>query len=483
MRVRAWKQVLMDSGKSECSSARSAVIPVLQVAAIGILLAVASANAAQGRMDHSFSPAIPDGISAIAVQEDGRILVAGAMVDSESIYHGMVVRLHPDGSRDESFSATTGTNSSVRSIVLQPDGKVIIGGRFTSVNSVGRNGIARLLSDGSLDNSFNPGTGIGRWPGESIDTVAVQADGKVLAGGNFSSFDGIQRRSFGRLDSDGSLDANFAPEIESGRVRCVVVQADGRIVIGGSFSTSGNDYRNIARFHVDGSGDATFQVNAVSPDVASMALQADGKLLIGGGMTDSLYGTPYPQIARLDGNGGWDSSFNPGSGAYGPVYAIAVQPDGKMVIGGSFTSVNGTSRIRIARLHSDGSIDESFDPGLGLSGPCNPFCPSVSSIALQTDGKVVALGSFSTVNGMARKYLTRLFGDPLPRLIALSFAPEGRVLRGIAATNAHLRLDASSDLLTWTAVSQFVNTTGAFEQFDGQGGTATARFYRLVWLP
>jgi len=145
--------------------------------------------------------------------------------------------------------------------------------------------------------------------------------------------------------------------------------ADGKLIVGGDFQTvRGLARRGIARLNADGSGDPTFNPGSgVATTAYAVAVQPDGKVLMGG----------YNLITRLKPDGSLDNSFDPGTGPdYLFVYDLALQSDGKVLIGGNFTTVNGTNRNRIARLNSDGSLDSGFDPGTGpttMSGllPCS----------------------------------------------------------------------------------------------------------------
>jgi uncharacterized delta-60 repeat protein len=156
-----------------------------------------------------------------------------------------------------------------------------------------------------------------------------------------------------------------------------------------------------------GSNDPTFNVvddgtnrDGANYAVRALALQPDGKLLIGGDFT-TYNGTPRNLIARLNADGSLDASFNPGSGANFEVHALALQSDGKVLIGGTFTSYNGTPRNRIARLNADGSLDASFNPGTGANS-------SVYALALQPDGKLLIGGAFTAYAFTPRTRLARL---------------------------------------------------------------------------
>ena len=184
-------------------------------------------------------------------------------------------------------------------VVVQPDGKTLIGGAFTSVMGVARNGIARLNPDGTLDTAFDPGaTNV-----FAVECIAVQADGKILVGGLFGMIGGQPRSGIARLDPTTGLADSFDP-------------------------------------NANGS-------------VSAIAVQADGKILVGGGFTN-IGGQPRNNIARLDPTTGLADSF---PNANFDVFSIAVQADGKILVGGPFTSIGGQMRNRIARLNPDGTLD------------------------------------------------------------------------------------------------------------------------------
>lgn len=195
----------------------------------------------------------------------------------------------------------------VRSIAVQPDGKLVIGGDFTSYNGTPRNYLARLNADGSLDLSFNIGTGANG----IIYSVYLQPDGKIVAGGDFFTFNGTSRGRIVRVNTDGSLDAAFNPGTgTNGSVLTCTPQQDGKLVISGSFTSfNGTSRNNIARLNVDGS---------------------------------------------------MDTGFNPGSGANDWIRTHLIQLDGKIFICGDFSSYNGVGRVRIARINTDGTNDASF---------------------------------------------------------------------------------------------------------------------------
>ena len=186
-----------------------------------------------------------------------------------------------------------GASSYVYSVALQADGKILVGGNFTTLGGQTRNYLGRLSADGTVDTSFNPGTG------SYVYSVALQPDGKILVGGSFTTLGGQTRNRIGRLNSDGTLDTSFDPGA-SASVCSLALQADGKILVGGYFTTLGGQTRNyLGRLNSDGTVDTRFNPGA-SSGVFSVALQADGKILVGGYFT-TLGGQTRNRIGRLNG--------------------------------------------------------------------------------------------------------------------------------------------------------------------------------------
>ena len=354
-----------------------------------------------GSLDASFNPGSGANyqLFTTAVQADGKIIIGGYFTAVNGTLRNRIARLNADGSHDTGFKPGSGANSYVETLAVQADGKIIIGGQFTSVNSTERNYIARLNADGSLDASFNPGSGANNY----VWTSALQADGKIIIGGDFTTVNGIAHNNIARLNADGSLDASFSPGSgASSSVRNIVLQADGKMIVGGYFTTvNGSARNNIARLNADGSLDTSFNPGTgASHTVLTIIVQADGRIIIGGDFT-SVNGTMVNGITRLNADGSLDASFNSGSGTSSTVRSIVLQADGKMIIGGDFTMVNGTARNRIARLNADRSLDASFNPGSGANS-------YVYTYTVQADGRIIVGGFFTTVNGTARNYIARI---------------------------------------------------------------------------
>jgi uncharacterized delta-60 repeat protein len=347
-------------------------------------------------------------IYSLSAQPDGKVLIGGDFTTVNGQSRNYFARINIDGSLDMNFlNGLSGANSTVESFALQSDGKVVIGGWFSTVNGQSRNALARLNTDGSLDTNFLNGvSGVNGL----VKALAIQLDGKLILGGVFSTVNGQPRNYVARLNTDGNLDTNFLNGLSGtdNAIYSLAVQPDGKVLIGGFFITANGQPRNrIARLNVDGTLDTNF-LNAVSGadnSVLSIVLQPDKKVLIGGYFT-TVNNQPRKSIARLNADGTLDGGFLNGlSGAVDGVRSIAVQSDGRILIGGDFTTINGQTLNRIARLNADGSLDASFLNG--LSGANN----GVRSFAVQADGNLLIGGGFTFVNGQPRNRVARLIND------------------------------------------------------------------------
>lgn len=361
-------------------------------------------------LDLSFDPGTGTDFYVIttAVQSDGKIIIGGWFTSYNGTPRNYIARLNSDGSLDATFDPGTGADYYVQSVSIQSDGKIIVGGAFTSYNGTPRNRIARLNADGSLDATFDPGDGADG----TVSAAAIQSDGRIVIVGAFTSYDGTPRNAIARINADGSLDATFDPGIGAASsypfIFDTAIQSDGRIVIGGNFTFYDGTPRNhIARLNGDGSLDTTFNPGTGAGDeeierVSSISVQSDGKIFIGG--LFGLYnGVPSPNIARLNADGSLDTTFDVGEGASSQVTTAVIQNDGRIVIGGSFTFYNGTPRSRIARLNADGSLDTTFYPDTGADN-------AVTSTVEQSDGKIIICGFFTSYGGTPRNYVARLNG-------------------------------------------------------------------------
>lgn len=305
-----------------------------------------------------------------------------------------------------------------------------------------------------MDASF---TGIGA--SSFVFSLAQQIDGKVLVGGSFTTINGTARNYMARLNADGTVDTSFNPGTgANGSVNAVTLQNDGKVLVGGSFTSINGTIRNrIARLNANGSLDTSFNpsTGANSP-VTSLALQGDGKMLVGGGFT-SFNGTARYYLARVNADGTLDTTFT-GIGAGDWVYSLALQSDGRVIVGGSFTGMNGTTRNRIARLNANGSLDTSLT-GTGADN-------TVYALAMQSDGKVLAGGAFTSINGAVRSYLVRLDNDAATQSLSATSASRVEWLRGGASPEVEqVSFDLSTDGgITWIALGAGARISGGWER-------------------
>lgn len=408
---------------------------------------------------------------AVTVQSDGKILVGGSFTSYKgNSGRNRIIRLNTDGSEDSSFLTNVGTAvnaNSVRAIALQSTGQIIIAGKFTSFNGTAAGGLARLSSAGVFDTTFNTNIGAGiAGGGAIIYAAAVDSSDRIIIGGDFTSFSGSANYlRLARLSSAGVVDATLTKTSIGGGLNGYVyglgVQSDGKIIITGDFSSTDSGatytYKNLARINsggsldtgfdiiigggldssgrhvfVDGSDniyivgdfytylgnnsslqaithynsdfskDTTFSANAGSGftggggAVDALAVQSDGKVVVGGEFTTFNGTTGVNYISRLNANGTLDTAFKTaiGTAANNYVRALALNTDGTIVLGGEFTTLNGSSVGRIAKLSTSGALDTAFRTNTGTG-----FNDAIKAIVIQSDGKIVVGGYFSTFNG------------------------------------------------------------------------------------
>ena len=308
------------------------------------------------------------------------------------------------GTRDAAFSPTgAGLNGAVTALALQPDGRIVVGGAFTAYDGTPRPRIARLMPTGALDASFDPGSGLDG----PVEAVALRAGGDILAAGAFSKADGQNRGGLAEFGAGGALDSGFdsGAGTNGAAARAVVSLPSGGAMLGGAFTSYGGiSQTGIAEIRADGTLETGWfgYVGGPVPEVNTVVRRSDGAVIAGGAFTLAQT-TARGRIALFDAAGTVDPSYASGAGFDGSVEALALQPDGKVLVGGQFTSYDGTSRPRIARLNADGSLDTAFASGTGFDG-------TVEALAVQGDGGVLAGGAFSTFAGSAAPFVARLLG-------------------------------------------------------------------------
>lgn len=362
-----------------------------------------------GSLDTTFAPGV--GLSgtaySTAIQSDGKLVVGGSFTSFNGTPANGIVRLNTDGSLDTSFNPGTGLTGPVYATTIQSDGKIIIGGNFTSYNGTPRRSIVRINTSGAVDTSFDPGTGVNGYD-SSVYSIAVQNNGKVIIGGAFTSYNNTSRNSLVRVNANGTLDGYFNPIVNvSGGIGVTAIQNDGKIIVSGRFQITKDSIirGGLARIYVNGTLDTSFDsgTGVGSGFISSANIQSDGKIVLGGFY--SFYnGTKRSHIARIHADGSLDTTFNPGTGADSPIYSTAIQSDGKIIIAGGFTSYNGTAINCIARINTNGTLDASFNPAIATGS-------FVRSIAIQSNGEIIAAAYLSSSGMGNRDHLIRIKTD------------------------------------------------------------------------
>ena len=304
------------------------------------------------------------------------------------------------GSRDKLWPNLLSEGADVRVTFAQPDGKVLVGGRFTTVGGTPRHDLIRLNTNGTIDETFNAGSATGTFGW--VFSLAIQPDGKILAAGYFSSFNGVSRRSLVRLNSDGSVDESFGISgLDVTFAFDVDIQPDGKVyatasnLIGSSF---------VARFTSTGANDGGVGQQFFNFPGASgfriTYLPIENKVLT----TASVFGGPSQgMVTRLNTTGGMDNSLNLGIGNSSGTYVLdnKLLGNGKYLIFGKFETINSVPRRNIAIVNPDGTIDPSFVPDTASSGV-------ILAADVQADGKILIGGSDFLPNGRQHGNLGRL---------------------------------------------------------------------------
>ncbi len=381
-------------------------------------------NQPAGTVDKTYEGYFNNIVYSLALQTNGQLLAGGDFTTADGITRNRIARLNTDGSLDEKFATqVVGADNSVRTVLSQSDGRVLIGGLFGTVNTVNRAAIARLNYDGTVDTGFNPGAGADSPVyaiGEMFVGPVTNTNRRIVVGGSFSKIGGVPSPNIGRFKDDGSVDMGFSQVGASGTVYAIAVYStndinSGKILIGGDFTQIGGVTRqHIARLNMDGTLDASFNPGAgPNGSVRAIAIQQDGNIVLGGLFT-MVGNVPLNHVGRIMPNGLVDSSFNPGLGANDVVNCLAIQEDHKIVMGGFFTSASGVPRNRLTRLNPDGSLDLAINFGDGA----NDF---VTSVVIQSDERLVVGGAFTQFADMDEPHIARLYGLTTPGPGTLTF--------------------------------------------------------------
>lgn len=325
-----------------------------------------------------------------------------------------IERLMPDGSRDTTFDPNVGRSGSVHAMARLADGRLVIAGDFNSFNGVPAVGLVMTNADGSLDSTFDPGTGF-----SSIPTrLFAQPDGKVIAIGPFTSYNGTVVPGIARILTNGTIDTQFTLTPNVGAtIEWVEILNDGQMYLGGNFSTiNGVSRPGVARVNSDGSLDSSF--NALmggAPTVTAVRVLADGKVLIGGSFS-GVGGFNRSNFVRVDSTGALDQGFNPANTIAGRIYSM---PDGTI-----YTTSAIQQNSTVLKRNSDGSIDPTF-----TSPPFQETSNTavIESLIVMPDGSVIVGGRFNRVGTSTRTGIARLAPNGSLDVLFIARSADGRV--------------------------------------------------------
>ena len=359
-------------------------------------------------------------VNTLAVQSDGKILAGGSFTQFNGQPANKLIRLNTDGSTDNGFTVAAGsTDNSIQAIAVQPDGKIVVAGYFTVFGGAAFKGIVRLNSNGSFDNTFTPPAieFLGSGNGDARVGLIIQSDGKIIMGSQHSHVGGVARPYLVRLNSNGTEDVSFTTNLGTGfdnHITTVALQSDGKIIVGGRFtkvnSTTAN--RNqIARLNTNGTLELSFNTNVgfnSGNSVQAAKIIAGDKILVSGDFQN-----PQRRLLRLNSDGSVDNSFITGSGfettagGYANLTNINVQSDNKIITTGLFEKYNGSVRLNLARLTDLGAIESAYAP--------NPAgAATIYKISVLNNGKVLICGNFLFVGGNYSPGIARLLNSGLP---------------------------------------------------------------------
>ena len=369
---------------------------------------------------------------------------------------------------DNSLGFTGGDGPEVTDIDILSNGKIMISGEYLFYSGTAANRIIQLNQDGTINTGFTYGTG---FQADTTNELVELSDGKLVVVGQFTNYNGTEARYIIGLNPNGTVDTGFVTgtgfnplPLQSASPETIERQSDDKVIIGGAFwNYNGTTSPKIIRLNTNGTVDNTFVVGSgftsggtftnTDAVVTCLAIQSDGKIIVGGNF-DAYSGTSVTRICRLNSNGTLDNTFTTGTGLNNVPRTIKIQPDGKILIGGTFTSYGGFVRNRIVRLNSDGTIDSTVFVGLG-----GGFNGDVNAIEFAQDGTILVGGNFTSYSG----------SSSYQRLINLN--SNGSVNTSFQTNNPNERVDSIAVLPDGD-----IYVGGLFSLF---GSTTVQRFVKL----
>ena len=408
-----------------------------------------------GTIDPSFNMALLNYQSNnVIVQPDNKIILVKKTPSTDA----SIIRLNSDGSIDDSFNAgtgfkLTGNQSYISSIDLQPNGDFIVCGLFDKYNEIAVKNRIRINSNGVFDPTFNY---------QSIDNddtltyIQLQDDGTILGSFFINSPDSFIRYCFARLDANGYIIENKQLITTTKVNKIVKKSASETMAIGNSFF-SFNLYQNGIKL-LNQNGNLIYNSNLKAPintndSGGNAKVQQDGKVLFVGKLPQNLNGN----LMRFNADFSTDSSFNLDASLTSLTFKeLNLQSDGKILVSCKGL-VSGNNINRVVRLNSDGSIDASFSVGQGCSG----LTAEIKAIEIQSDGKILISGFFTAYNGVTKNGIVLLNTDGtidsgfnMPNIDffartvdAMAFQFDGKIIVGVSGVGIY-RLNTNGSLDT-----------------------------------
>jgi uncharacterized delta-60 repeat protein len=390
-------------------------------------------------------------VGTIVPLPDGKLLVAGGTMQfGEEIVTGLA-RLNADGTLDQTFHKLKLQSSPVEmrgiqdpvitKFALQTDGKILIVGIFSVIDGHRRSFLARLNADGTLDESFDPQLKVKG----NFTSLLVEPDGRILVGGVFTEITGVPRSSLARLNANGTLDSSFNPVLAGNvliYINTLALDSQRNILVGGLFqSVNGKPQTNFVRLTAEGATETTFNLRGgVSGLVTRAVPLPDGKVLISGLFT-MIGNQTANKIARLNANGSIDRTFNVSPAPDNDINDLLVLNDGRIWLAGAFTRAGASANRYLTLLRKSGAVDTTFNLGDGPDDSCG-------SLAIHGNGSLYVAGNFKELNHQRALGLARLsFSGARPNL-AITPGVETSRLEVIGYTGTY-QLEASSDLTQW----------------------------------
>ncbi len=434
-----------------------------------------------GVIDNSFTPVVIPTSEFIAKRivrtNDNKFYVYGRRDYGSTAQSVLVKRYHLNGTVDNTLNLGQGFNQEysleANALVSFDDGSFSVSGWFDDLNHVSASNMAMLTNSGSPVWLYKYGSGLFNF---RATTIHVDANQKMFVGGDFEQYNGSYRHNITKLDELGHIDFSFKPGTGfNGNVTDIVTQPDGKVVVCGQFSSyNGTNVKNIVRLNANGTIDNSFNAGTgftgYSANVLALGIQSDGKIIVAGDF-GTYNNTSVARIVRLLPNGSLDGTFTPLAGPNDFVLDLIVKPNDEILICGKFGTYAGTLRARVALLTSNGLLNNFFVPASAYAHY------DVRAMAIQNDGKIVVGGDFYSYTDNAARRLGRLNPDGSADLTfeaapgiynfpeALGISQNGRIVVGsssisILESDGSLVAQDNLTLGTSTVLDMYVNPSG-----------------------